>query len=234
MAVLYTVAQLITEVRSILNEPVENFWLDTELEEFIHQAARTASGVTLCTPTSINVTTTTDTMAYTIATAQFIRVDSVAFTNTTGGTYGLQRLDIRNFGHGANGGAAADTLRIPKWYYVFGDYIYLWPVPKGAVAGGGGVGTSAVVVYGWTVAQDYDRAATTYDVPDRLQGRLIDFVLAMAYCKAGKHSLTRYHMATFMQNAIMDRKDVHDRTPMPDTLDRYLIPDRTVQPQTQQ
>lgn len=234
---LYTVATLTTQVRSILTEPAENFWLDSEIEDIIHWATRTMSGITLCTPVSANVTTTTDTMAYTIASAQLIRVDSVTFTHTlsaTSTTYGLQCLDIRNFGHGASDGASTDTNRIPKWYYVFGDYIYLWPVPKGAVATGGGVGTSAVVVYGWTVAQDYDQGATTYDVPDRLQGRLIDFVLAMCYAKSGKHSLTRYHMSNFMQNAIMDRKDIHDRIPTVDSLDRFAIPDRTVQPQAQQ
>ena len=79
------------------------------------------------------------------------------------------------------------------------------------------------------MAEDYAHGSTVYDVPDRLQGKLIDFVLFYAYAKSGKFSLSRYHMQNFIQNAMNDRRDVHDTINIVDSIDRSLIPDRTQQ-----
>jgi len=144
----------------------------------------------------------------------------------------LQRLDIRNFGHGAP--AATATDQAPQWYYIWGDRIFVWPCPKGTTISAQGSDGGYLTVYGYRTAWDYDHeavgvAGSTYDVPDRLQACLLDFVLACAYVKTGKYSLTRYHMANFMQNAQMDRRDVFESNQIVDSLDRFMIPDRTQQ-----
>lgn len=216
MSVMYTKALLLAEVRELLNEPVALFWLDSELNDMIDWAARTMSGITLCTQTNEAVTTVENVVAYDL-TAQFIKIEDVIYNDTTA----LQRIDIRNFGHGAKGGT--ETNQAPKWYYEFGGWLHLWPAPKGTAAG-----ASKIDVYGYRVAEDYEHGSTVYDVPDRLQGRLIDFVLACAYTKAGKYALTKRYMERFLQSAIVDRKDIHERRVSVDSLDRFLIPDRTV------
>jgi hypothetical protein len=212
---MYTKALLLAEVRELLNEPVSMLWLDSELNDMIDWAARTMSGITLCTQATEVIETLEDVYAYPLAN-QYIKVESVIYSDTTG----LQRLDIRNFGHGAAGGTA--TNQTPKWYYVFGNTLHLWPTPKGTYVG------NNIDVYGYRVAEDYEHGSTVYDVPDRLQGKLIDFVLATAYVKAGKYSLTRKYMQRFLQSAIIDRKDIHENRVAVDSLDRFLIPDRTV------
>lgn len=222
---LYTKAQLLAEARSLLNETTALYWTDTELNTAIDWAARTMSGIALCTPASeaVSMSGQAD-KPYTAINAQFIKVEACRYYNGTS-TTSLQRLDIRHFGHGADkSGASGDTTRVPQYYYVFGNLLYLWPLQKGAA-----LSTSTATLYGYRVAEDYAHGSTVYDVPDRLQGKLIDFVLAYAYAKAGKYSLTKYHIQSFMQNAIMDRRDVHDKIVITDSYDKFLIPDRTVQ-----
>lgn len=216
MAVMHTKALLLAQVRELLAEPVAMFWLDSELNDMIDWAARCMSGITLCTQDTEAITTVENVSAYALVN-QYIRVEDVIFNDTTG----LQRLNIRNFGHGAAGGTA--TNQNPKWYYIFGNYLYLWPVPKGTAAGAG-----KIDVYGYRVAEDYEHGSTVYDVPDRLQGQLLDFVMACAYTKAGKYFLTRKYMQKFIQSAIIDRKDIHENRVSVESIDRFLIPDRTV------
>lgn len=221
----YTKAQLLAQARSLLNETSALYWTDTELNTAIDWAARTMSGIALCTPASEAVAMTGQAdKPYTAITAQFIKVEACRYYDGTS-TTSLQRLDIRQFGNGAGAsGAAGDTTRVPQFYYVFGNLLYLWPLQKGAA-----LSTSTATLYGYRVAEDYAHGSTVYDVPDRLQGKLIDFVLAYAYAKSGRYDLTKYHMQSFMQAAMMDRRDVHDKLVITDSLDRFLIPDMTVQ-----
>lgn len=223
MAILYTAAALIAEIRTLLAEPTERFWKDSELQLWIDRAARELSAITLCTPVTEAVTTTTDTFSYAL-TAQFIKIHSVMFNDTKG----LERLDVFTFGHGAQDGASGDTNRDPAFYYVHGNRLYLWPVPKGTAVGAG-----LVDVYGWRTAYSYEHntgdTPKQYDIPDFCQPILIDYVLACARAKEGKHSLTRFHMINFMQQANMARKDIFDYSLRRTSSDQHSIPDQTVQ-----
>jgi hypothetical protein len=238
---LYSTAYLLAEVRAILNEPNAMFWTDTELNDFIDWGARTISGITLCCPVTERIAVAAGTLIenglWATSSTDFIKVERVTAVSNTGVTKNLQRLDIRNFGHGAgawNVGTSGSD-RPPKYYYVYGGestyqpitYIFLWPVPLGIYA----LTTAYIYVYGYRAAASYVYDTTVFEIPDRLQGRLIDFVLACAYAKAGKFSLTRFHMSTFMQNAMMDRRDIHDAKRIVDSKDRFFIPDRTQQAQ---
>lgn len=237
----YTKAYLLAETRAILNEPTALFWTDTELNDFIDWGARTISGITLCNPVTEVISPGAGFVAdglWANSTTDFIKIDDVSIVSSTSVVKHLQRTDIRAFGHGAGTwGAAGDTDRQPLRYYIHGadstststtaqpiTTIFLWPVPKGIWL------TSATLnVYGYRVAQEYVRDTTVYEIPDRLQGYLIDFVLACAYAKSGKYSLTSRHMATFMQNAAFDRRNVYEAKRIVDSKDRFDIPDRTQQ-----
>ena len=235
---LYTKAQMLTQVRALLNETTALLWTDAELDNYLCWGARTLSGITLCVPASevVNGAGNSSWVAGSLSaplTTNFIKVASVTTTVILAGTpINLQRADIRNFGHGAP--AADATNQTPQWYYMFGNRIFFWPCPKGTTVTSGTGGN--LTVYGFRAAWDYDHeaagaAGTYYDIPDSLQARLIDFVLACAYVKAGKYSLTRAHMQNFMQNAMMDRRDVFESNGIVDSLDRFMIPDRTQQAQ---
>jgi len=229
---LYTEAQILSSVRSILQEPVALFWTDTQLTDYMNWAARTISGVTLCTPATDTLAAADSARGYVAGglsitmETKFIRIEDVTQQNSAYTTLvHLQRLDIRNFGHGAP--AAADTNQEPQWYYAHGQELFLWPCIKGTMQSAG-----AVTVYEYKAAESYLHDTTAYDIPDRLQAVVLDFVLSCAYAKAGKYSLSRYHMSRFMQKCITDRRDVHDVIHnVVDSMDAMRIPDRSITPQ---
>ena len=142
-------------------------------------------------------------------------------------TKSLQRLDILNFGHGAQDGASGDTNRDPSWYYMHGNRLYVWPVPKGTA-----VGAAKLKVYGWRTAYAYERDVLNtpmqYDIPDFAQPIIIDFVMACARAKEQKHALARIHMMNFLQAAGEARIDITDHALRKNSNDQHSIPDQTV------
>lgn len=213
---VYTKAALLTEARAILNEPVEHFWLDTELNGWIDRGARKLSQITLCVPDKDTITTVASVYCYTL-TIPFIKVQSVMYNNV-----GLQRIDSLNFGH-SNAPAKSNTA--PKQYYHFGKHLYLWPSPA--------VGLT-VYVHGWRSATRYvddyagtDTSPTKYELPNAVQPYVLDYVLACAYAKSGKHSLAGYHFTMFLNNCNAYRADITDRKAIQDSKDKMGVPDRT-------
>jgi hypothetical protein len=221
---LYTKAQLLTEVRTLLDEPVARRWTDTNLNEMIDWGARTTSGITLCTPETESVAMASGENALSFAiTAQFLDIQSCSYFDGST-TVPLIRADIRHYGRGAGtSGEAADTARVPIYWYTFAQKLFLWPLPKGSA-----LNTATANLSGWRVAEDYAHGSTVYDIPDRLQGKLIDFVLACAYTKTGNFSLVSAHMTQFIQSMQFDRSDVHDRLERVESHDMFMLPDRTI------
>ena len=222
MAVMYTAASMITYIRSLLAEPVARFWSDAELQIWLDWGAREISAITLCTPITEPVTTTTDTFSYALTT-QFIKINSVMYNDVKS----LQRLDVFPFGHGAQDGISGDTNRDPAWYYIHGNRLYLWPVPKGSA-----VGASLIDVYGWRTAYALEREVgdtpKQYDIPDFISPLIIDFVMACARAKEQKHAIARIHMMNFLAAAGEARIDLTDHSLRVTSNDQHAIPDETV------
>jgi hypothetical protein len=231
---LYTKAQLYTEIRDIINDPAPgNYVSNTELNGWIDRAARCLSATTLCytsTATSSGVPTLTETVTtvastyrYTL-TAQFIKIHSVTFEPASTTPFGLQRIDPRMFGHGFAKGETG-TAVVPKYYFHFGNSLFIWPSPTGAA----NVGTY-IKVYGSVSCEDYVHTDTleVYGVPDRLQETVIDFVLACVYIKMGKFSKAGFHMSNFLAAIEFERRDNYDRKMAAESKDMYEIPTRNV------
>jgi hypothetical protein len=217
---MYTAATLTTEARTALNEPTAYIWADAEIQKAIDRGARLLSGITRCTPIEEAVTTTTDTMYYAL-TAKFISIESVVFNAVTG----MQKLDPIKYGIGVAGGAAADTNRNPLCWWQFGNYLYLWPLPKGTAVGAG-----LITVYGYRTAYSYehDSGPAQYDIPDSLQPILLDYVLTEMWAKDHKHAKSHLHFTRFLDAAGFSRIDIHDRELMIDSKDKTKVPDKTV------
>ena len=210
---VYTKAGLLAEARAILNEPVEHFWLDTELNGWIDRGARKLSQITLCVPDKDTITTAASVYCYTLA-IPFIKVQSVMYNNV-----GLQRIDSLNFGHP---NAPANSGTAPKQYYHFGKHLYLWPSPAVSLT---------VYVHGFRSAIAYsdatDNSPTKYELPNAVQPYVLDYVLACAYTKRGNHGFAGYHFSQFLNNCNAYRADVTDRKLIQDSKDKMGVPDRT-------
>jgi hypothetical protein len=237
---IYTKAQLYTELRDILNDPTPgNYVSNTELNAWIDRAARNISALTLCyttistssgVPTTFEtITTVASTYRYNIGLTgapytKFINVHSVTFEPAATTPYGLQRIDVRHFGHGFAKGETGAAV-VPKYYFVFGNSLYIWPSPIGTA----NVGTY-IKVYGNVSCEDYVHTDTleVYGLPDRLQPVVMDFALSCAYQKIGKFQKASMHMSNYLAAIEFERKDNYDRKMSPESKDMYEIPTRNV------
>lgn len=222
----YAKTALRSEMRKILREPNERNFSNTELEAWIDEGARRASAITLCNQTTytLSLTETYVGDATFATTKEFIRIDYVTFDPLTAGTpRGLQKLDFINFGHGEAGTGTPDA---PKYWMYFENNVIIFPAASVTYANSDT--PSSIAVYGYTVVDDYGGAGSE-TLPNELQHSCMDYALACAYTKVGKHSLSALHMQKFLNNCIIHRRDVYDAIGQPDSFDRTRIPDVSVQ-----
>jgi hypothetical protein len=129
------------------------------------------------------------------------------------------------FGHGFVNGATGAAV-VPKYYFHFGNSLFIWPSPIGA----SNVGAGKIKVYGSISCEDYVHTDTleVYGLPDRLQETVIEYVLACAYIKMGKFSKAGFHMSNFLSAIEFERRDNYDRKMTAESKDMYEIPTRNV------
>lgn len=234
----YTVAQAITAVRDLFREPAPGIKVsDTEITAWLNWAARNISSVTLCYhAATVNagtgalenheiVTTVASTYRYTL-TAKFIKIHDVVFEPSGAATapYGLKRISPHQFGHGLAKGETGSSV-VPKFYFYFGNSLFIWPSPIGAANVG-----AYIHVYGAQSCQDYSHTDTIlqYGIPDRLQPLAIDYALACCCIKTGQMRRASELMQNYFAMLDFERKDNYDRKRTPDTRDVVEIPTRNV------
>lgn len=230
----YTVAEAITAVRDRFNEPAPGIKVtNTEITAWLNWAARNISSVTHCyhaTATSSGILTLTETVT-TVAstfqyslTAQFIRIHDVTFEPAATTPYGLKRIRPQHFGHGFVKGETGSAV-VPKFYFYFGNSLFIWPSPIGAANVG-----AYIKVYGSVSCEDYVHTETAdiYGIPDRLQPLAVDYALACCCIKTGQMRRASELMQNYFAMLDFERKDNYDRKRTPDTRDTVEIPTRNV------
>jgi len=212
-----TKANALAEVRRLLNEPTELVFNDTEIDEWLDRGARCTSALTLCEPATEFENFEVNTIHYTLST-HFIKVRSVMYSSATGVPInGLQRMDIRWLGN-----AYSSTLSTPKFWYLHGDTLIIYPCPTSALA----ASDAGVEVYGYVVVEDYGTNGT--NLPDYLNYFAVNYAVAQAYIKDGKHSKAALEMQKFMRGCMFHRRDKIDQIENVDTVDMRKIPDVTL------
>ena len=215
---LYSKANILTQVRTILNEPTARFYSDSEINSWTDRGARILSAISLCydtTQADVGMTAETPLLAIN----DFIRVDAVINDEDTG----LQRISPQMAGH-----VNVHTSGDPQFYFHFEDSIWLCPAPDATAVAAG-----SLDIYGCAIVGSYGAAAAE-TLPDELQYMVIDFVLSQAYTKAGKHRLSGIHMQKFMEEAMLARRDVYDSLNIVNSNDQFKLPDTTITPQPTQ
>jgi len=214
-----TKANALTEVRRLINEPTSNIFSDTEINEWLDRGARCTSSITLCEPATEVEDLAVDTIHYSLST-HFIKVTAVMYSSA--GTaaapdQGLQRMDIRILGN-----SVSSEKGIPKFWYIHGTRLYIYPCPTDAIAGASG----AVTVYGYVCVDDYHTDGT--NLPDYLNYYAVKYAVAQAYIKDGKHAKAAQEIREFMQGCMFHRRDKTDQMDNLDTVDMRMIPDITI------
>ena len=216
----FTRAEIHALVRKTINEPTANVFTDTEIDDLIDQGARSVSILTLCNSQTEIEGTLVEGCMYRALSTHFTKVESVWYYNGTRNT-GLQRIDPRHIGHVAD--ATEDE---PRWYFIFEQGLFTWPPNDATTATAG----NTLTVLSYAIVDDYGAGAAE-TLPNEVQPYCIDYALAWAYAKLGKHSLNRYYMQRYLAKCFSHRRNVYDAIGMVDSRDRFDLPDFTVQAQ---
>lgn len=220
--------EAITVIRSRINEPTANRWTDVELTRWLDRGARNISAITLCNMTSEEITIVANTMRYTLSN-KYIKIESVNFDIDTGADdthKGLARMNVQGIGQLFNPADIAVAANVLEYYFIWGDYIYLWPPPTAALVTAG-----KPTVFGYTVVENYSAdytAVASNLLPNYLCPVAVDYAVACAYTKIGKHSLAALNMQRYMSSISFHRSNVYGETNRVDTYDMTKMPDRTV------
>lgn len=130
----YTLAQSITKVRELLNEPISGFFSDTEITGWIQEAVIDISTKLLCVTAIDTITLVTDQYKYYSSDESWIgdclKPKSVWYDSSTG-PVSLQMITARQFGH--------NTMRDaePKYYHYDSTlrYFFILPIPDSTING---------------------------------------------------------------------------------------------------
>lgn len=130
----YTIAQIITKVRELLNEELGAFWTDTELTGWIQEATIDLSSKLLCVADTGTITLVQDQYVYSSTDESWIgsclKPKSMWYDSSSG-PISMQMIRIQQFGHTD----AFDSE--PKYYHYENAQrrFYILPVPDSSVAG---------------------------------------------------------------------------------------------------
>jgi hypothetical protein len=223
----YSLASAITQVRSIINEPVALIIDDAEITQYLHFATRIASALTLCNMESEGITVVENDFQYS-TTKEFIKIEHVTYDIEGGdangrGPYALQRISLKGIGN-----VCAGTASIPRFYAVWGTgsgsatvkNIIVWPICQIPVAG-----VEKITVTGYVPVVAYASDGST--MPSYLHYPCINYALSCCHAKQGGHQLAAMYMKQFLADCSFYRREIYDWRRSVDSKDMTKVPDIT-------
>lgn len=205
-------ANVLTEVRSLLNEASNGFWTDTEINSWVSQAAIDISKKSFCVETTATVTLAASTIEYAAPTtfanptpagdASLIYIRAADFAGKS-----LTKIRSNQLAR-LTPNSTEDT---PTHFFHYGERIFFHPV-----------GTGASGTVNLKVAVETDDIT---DIPDEFQLLAILYGTARGKLKDRKYAqfamLFREYTSTlaFMRNNVIEREpDTKEQTFILDTL----------------
>ena len=207
----YTLAQAISQVRSILNEDTAVFWTDAELEGWIKEGTLLFSTATLLVEASTEITLVANQLVYDETDdsdiANIVEVYSAYYNDQSNNYAGMVKAHPRMLGH-------LDTFTPgdPKYIMLFDRELYIWPLTNANIVNAGGTVT---VLYS-TVTNDIT------ELKDEFQIWPIMFAEAKAKEKDRREAEAAALFSQFYTMVNFERADKHARET--DSMDRFLIP----------
>ena len=206
-----TLANAITEVRDILNEPTAAFWTDSQITKWIQEGCRIFSSKTLLVEdTQVLDPPIANTLVYTSTEETWIgdvlEIYAAIYDDGSQGYKGLIKIHPRQLGN-----LATRTAGPPKYYCFHDRSIYVWPLPSAAVIASGQIS--------FLFAKETDDITAIADEYQHLP-----VIYATAKCKQKDKMFAEAAslLAQFYQELQFERSDKHDREV--DSIDQFKIP----------
>jgi len=208
---LDSLADAVIYVRSILNEPTQQFWLDTQLNNFIKEGTVDVCAKTMCYETIGTLALYDDLIEYSQP-SKCIKVRACTFYDSVAGTYrGLNKTHPRTL----NNIEPVDDGDPQMWYH-FGDKIGVHPIPSGMAA----AGADKIYVYHSAVTE------TITNLPAKYRTFAADYAAAMALLKFRKNQAAMSIYTSYLNSIKFARLDLA-RMEI-DSKDMFKVPDMTI------
>ena len=214
----YTEAEAKLQVRALLNEATEGFYLDDEIENWLKEGAADVAVKTLCVEKKDTITLVTNTFEYddlvTLGADKvpnIIKVHSAIYDDGSHGYLGLVRINPRMMGH-----LAHNTADKPRHFWHFAQKIGIWPPPSSTYNG------KTVMLYFSYIADDIT------DLPYFYQGFPILYAAAMGKLKARLNAEAHQFYMTYVNSLNFHRADLYMLEA--DSKDMFEIPDSILTP----
>lgn len=205
-----SLADAITAVRDVLNEPTSVFWSDAEITRWIQEGTRDFSTKSLLVEDTENITLVADQISYSSSDHAFIGdiIEPYAclYNDGSDNYSGIIKIHPRVIGN-----EATNTAGKTKYYALFNRMIWVWPAP-----------TAAMVAAGATLKLLF--AKETDDITaitDEYQHIPILYARAMAKYKDKQFSEGNVYMSAYLNFSGFERQDKHAREA--DTLDMFKV-----------
>lgn len=192
MASTTTVGQLVNQIRQRFNAVGDDFFSDEEMRDLVKDGQDELILETDCTELIYTSDTVVGTREYPYPSRAYrlhrvewngVRLDPDDFM-----------MDDQNTGNDADSTSQGE----PRYYQIWGDNIYLRPIPDAA---------QELKLFVNVIAQDLTVDTATLDIPERYVHKIKDYVLACMFAKSGARvkSFAQYHDQRW-QKAINDVK----------------------------
>jgi len=186
----YTLTNLRTRVRYILNEPTENFWLDVELNRWLNDAQRDIAIKSTCIR---NIDSTTTTAAQRYVTYNGYKVLYVEYNSI-----GLPKIHPTQIGR-----AQTDATGAPAYWFESNGRVYFDPIPDNTY-------TVYLYVIDYPAAELSDGAPTP-TIPNHFRPLMTLYTLSKAYEKDKRYGPSAQLMGMYeseLWHARLDRVEI--------------------------
>ena len=187
--------------RVLLNEIVEGFWLNSELEQFIDDAAIDISTKTYCYELSKSVTMSTSTQLYTVST-DCLKILGAVYANK-----GLKRSAVY-----MEGLQTAVVSGAPEYFFEIINKLGLIPVPSSSE------NSKVITVY---------YAETTNNIrniPLKFQISAVLYTIFMGLLKERQYAKAGQLYATYTTSLNLDKVEVtSEKLDVPPAQDHYIL-----------
>jgi len=201
-----TKANIHTEIRTLFNEAAAGFFDNTDVNNWIDQAAIDISSKALCCEDGSQELTLVEGILEYARPTGIIKVISCRFENK-----GLYRIEPKQIGH-----LGSTTSGPPQFFYEFAKKIGIYPVCDAASA------TKKVGVLG---AKEVDSIVDA-TFPDEYQPYAILYGLYRGLLKDKMYANANNVLTMYLNNLLFHRQDLQERGQ--DSRDMMKLADRTV------
>ena len=214
MALDFTVAGLSaatikTQVRSVLNESSALYWTDDDLDTWINEACLDISKRTLCVQkTGVITASTVQVTPYDASDfagisdfGQVAKFHTLLYQDTSEGTLvSLIRINPRSVGF-LNPYISGTSVGTPKYWYIYGDKLYIYPTITTIVA----LEPDFFTLYYSAVTQ------TLTDIFSPLHPLIIDYCLYCAKLKEENQAEAMQFFSKYQNSLMFARQDIFNR-----------------------